>query len=143
MRPSTLLLGLLLLLGGAAHPLVAQDFTGNWLTEAKDSVIQISIDSNGQLQGKILSGPRPEETDIHNPAPSLRQRPLLGLVILHGFTRESALNWKGGQVYDPESGNTYKAILWMKKNDVTHLSLKGYVGIPLLGRTSEWTRAAQ
>jgi len=66
-----------------------------------------------------------------------------GLVILHGFVQESPLSWKDGQIYDPDSGKTYKAIIRLKENDLNHLSLKGYVGIPLFGRASEWTRASQ
>ncbi len=143
MRKTTTLFFFLLLLGGAGNALRAQEITGNWWTEAKDTLIQISADSTGQLVGKIISGPKPEEVDVHNPAVNLRQRPLLGLVILQGFVKDSPLNWKGGQIYDPDSGKTYKAIIWLKKNDFNHLSLKGYVGIPLFGRTSEWTRASR
>lgn len=143
MRKPTHLFFVLLLFGGIASSLPAQEITGNWWTEAKDSVIQISTDSTGQLVGKIISGPKPGEVDVHNPDANLRKRPLMGLVILQGFVKDSPLNWKGGQIYDPDSGKTYKAIIWLKKNDFNRLSLKGYVGIPLFGRTSEWTRASQ
>ncbi|MDR3673659.1 MAG: DUF2147 domain-containing protein [Holophaga sp.] len=143
MRKPTTLFFFLLLLAGASSALPAQEVTGNWWTEAKDTLIQISTDANGQLDGKIISGPKPDELDVHNPVASLRRRPLLGLVILHGFVKEAPLSWKDGQIYDPESGKTYKAIIRMKKNDLNHLSLKGYVGIPLFGRASEWTRASQ
>jgi uncharacterized protein (DUF2147 family) len=139
----TALFFFLLLLAGAASALRAQDITGTWWTEAKDTLIQISADPAGQFSGKIISGPKPDELDAHNPVAKLRQRPLLGLVILQGFVKDAPLNWKGGQVYDPESGKTYKAIIWLDKNDANRLNLKGYVGIPLFGRTSEWTRAAK
>jgi uncharacterized protein (DUF2147 family) len=143
MRKLTTLFCFLLLLAGGARAVSAQDLTGNWWTEAKDTLIQLSTDSTGQLVGKILAGPKPDEVDVHNPVANLRQRPLLGLVILHGFVQESPLSWKDGQIYDPDSGKTYKAIIRLKENDLNHLSLKGYVGIPLFGRASEWTRASQ
>jgi len=143
MRKLTTLFFFLLLSAGASSALPAQEITGTWWTEAKDTLIQISADANGQLAGKIVSGPKPDEMDVHNPVANLRHRPLLGLVILHGFVKEAPLSWKDGQIYDPESGKTYKAIIWLKKNDIDHLSLKGYVGIPLFGRTSQWTRASQ
>jgi uncharacterized protein (DUF2147 family) len=44
----------------------------------------------------------------------------------------------GGAIYDPVSGNTYACQLRL---DGPHrLELRGYVGIPLLGRTTTWLR---
>ena len=140
MRKSTTLLLFLLLLGSASKALLAEDITGRWWTEEKDTLIQISADASGTWAGKIILGPKPDERDVHNPKPELRQRPLMGLVILQGFVRDSPLKWKGGTIYDPESGNVYKAIIWLEKGDDAHLKLKGYVGIPLFGRTSQWTK---
>lgn len=45
---------------------------------------------------------------------------------------------EGGKVYDPESGNEYKAKMTLVDNKT--LKLRGYILIPLLGRTEVWTR---
>jgi uncharacterized protein (DUF2147 family) len=44
----------------------------------------------------------------------------------------------GGRVYDPESGKDYKGKLHLV--DEKTLDLRGYVLIPLFGRTETWTR---
>ena len=47
--------------------------------------------------------------------------------------------WKGGDIYDPESGKTYSSYMFLK--DKNTLKVRGYVGISLFGRTEVWTRA--
>lgn len=130
----------LLFLICSAGVLSAEDATGRWWTQGRDSLVLISTDSSGRLIGKIVQGPKPEELDARNPDPALRRRPLLGLAILEGFVRESPTRWTSGQIYDPDNGKTYKAILWLDPRDPGHLNLKGYVGITLFGRTTVWTR---
>jgi uncharacterized protein (DUF2147 family) len=46
--------------------------------------------------------------------------------------------WRGGVIYDPASGNTYSCQARLDGAD--RLELRGYVGIPLLGRTTYWLR---
>jgi uncharacterized protein (DUF2147 family) len=46
--------------------------------------------------------------------------------------------WVGGSIYDPATGNTYTCHLALDGDD--RLRVRGYVGIPLLGRTTTWTR---
>ncbi len=54
------------------------------------------------------------------------------------FRRADDKLWKGGTVYDSESGITYKGEITLK--DARTLDLRGFVGISLLGRTTVWTR---
>jgi uncharacterized protein (DUF2147 family) len=49
--------------------------------------------------------------------------------------------WRDGSLYDPESGNTYSGKLSLNPDGT--LSLRGYLGISLLGRTEHWTRFTQ
>ena len=46
--------------------------------------------------------------------------------------------WVGGWAYDPDGGSTYSG--QMELADPNTLKLRGYVGIPLFGRTETWTR---
>jgi uncharacterized protein (DUF2147 family) len=46
--------------------------------------------------------------------------------------------WTDGSIYDPASGYTYRCQLSLDGND--RLRLRGYVGVPLIGRTTTWTR---
>ena len=76
-------------------------------------------------------------TDVHNPNPSLRMRPLCGLRIGQGFIERDPQHAEGGQIYDPKSGRTYRGSMTA---DGDLLNLRGYVGIKLFGRTETWKR---
>ena len=49
--------------------------------------------------------------------------------------------WTDGRVYDPESGKTYQGRITLEQEDT--LKLRGFVGAPVFGRTSTWTRVEQ
>lgn len=76
--------------------------------------------------------------DKHNPKKDLRNRPICGLRLLRGFERDAPGEYSGGKIYDAKEGKTYKATIKVKDADT--LFLRGYVGIPLFGRSQEWTR---
>ncbi len=78
--------------------------------------------------------------DRWNPDPSLRERTVVGLDIVHDLVPALGQpdEWTGGTVYDPTSGRTYRASLALEGPD--RAALRGYVGIPLLGRTTTWFR---
>ena len=77
--------------------------------------------------------------DEHNPAEELRDRPVEGLRILNGLEPNGdGETWVGGEIYDPGSGATYRAKL--KVVDENTLELRGYIGIPLIGRSTKWYR---
>ena len=44
----------------------------------------------------------------------------------------------GGTIYDPGTGNTYSCRVTLEDDDT--LLRRGYVGIPLIGRTTKWFR---
>ncbi len=77
-------------------------------------------------------------TDRHNPKPELCGRRVLGLQIMQGFTRDGDNRWGEGTIYDADTGRTYRARLALIAPN--RLELRGYIGIPLFGRSSVWTR---
>lgn len=115
---------------------------GTWLNGDGDGWIELAIEDD-QLVGRIAGSPddpegrRPARQDVRNPDPALRSRRLLGLVILSGFRRDGD-RWTGGRIYDPNSGNTYRGTITVVDRDT--LSLRGYVGISLFGRSENWKR---
>ncbi len=80
-----------------------------------------------------------ELQDFRNPDVRLRARPVAGLEILRGLERspEQPDAWVGGTIYDPGSGSTYSCRVAVE-GDL--LRLRGYLGVPLLGRTTTWVR---
>jgi hypothetical protein len=78
-------------------------------------------------------------TDARNPDPRLRGRPLCGLRIGEGFVQVAPQHARGGHLYDPGSGRTYRGEMTAVGN---LLHLRGYVGLPIFGRTETWVRAS-
>jgi uncharacterized protein (DUF2147 family) len=76
--------------------------------------------------------------DLKNPDSALRARPLLGLKVLDRLRPNAEGSWEGGEVYNPDDGEDYKAR--MSIQDDGTLRVRGYVLIPLLGKTLVWSR---
>ncbi len=116
---------------------------GWWLDQTGRAGILIAP-CGSQLCGHIewlktpLDAQNKPKTDIHNPLIALQSRPLCGLTLLGGFTADGSGGWTGGWVYDPEAGKTYKGEMHVAADGTLHL--RGYIGIPMLGRTAVWTR---
>ncbi len=76
--------------------------------------------------------------DENNPDPALVARPLLGVDLAAGFSRRSDRQWVDGTIYNPRDGKTYKCKMALQKDGT--LKVRGYVGVPLFGKTVVWTR---
>ncbi|HEY4972173.1 MAG TPA: hypothetical protein VII41_01115, partial [Steroidobacteraceae bacterium] len=50
----------------------ATQMLGNWLTESRDGIIELSRAADGSYQGKIAGGADPQRLDTHNPDESQR-----------------------------------------------------------------------
>ena len=77
------------------------------------------------------------KVDRENPEPALRNQSLLGLQILRGFRYEDQ-QWLDGTIYDPKEGKTYRCKITL--SDDGKLKVRGFIGISLFGRTTEWER---
>lgn len=121
----------------------AYNIEGDWYTENNDAIIKIYKDGN-TLSGKItwMKTPNDEngnpKTDPENPDEKLKSRKRLGMIMMYNFSYDEEEQWDDGEIYDPESGNTYSGIITMTSKN--KLDLRGYVGISWFGRTSQWTR---
>lgn len=115
----------------------ATDIIGTWKSQKGDSHITIFND-NGVFYGKVIWGTGGSAKDVNNPDASLRNRDVVGLVILKGFRFDGKYEWEGGTIYDPRNGETYDCVMSLK--DGNTLNIRGYVGMSLFGRTEVWTR---
>lgn len=66
-------------------------------------------------------------------------KPMLGLMLITAMVYEDG-KYVHGYVLDPRYGKLYHAKMWLSK-DGEILNLRGYVGIPLFGKTAKWRRA--
>ena len=119
-----------------------QQLEGLWFNDKKDAKIQIYKSNDGKYYGKIVWLKEPTENgkpkkDKNNPKESLQKEPLVGLVILKGFEKDGNL-YEDGTIYDPENGKTYDCKMTFKGKTV---SIRGYIGISMFGRTTVWERA--
>ncbi len=139
MKTTIFLLALMLSAPSGLAQKSPDDICGKWLTADKSGIIEIY--KRGALYyGRIVGGKGGADSlDSKNPKPELRTRPLLGLDILKGLKFKGENDWGDGNIYDPRSGNEYN--LFVSLEDANTLSLRGYVGISLFGRTEKWTRA--
>ena len=139
MRSSLILATAGLLLSVAAAD-SGETVSGMWLSGDGDGWIEITLTDEGPI-GRIAGSPNNPEVpryDSLNPDEALRERPLLGVTLLQGFTSAGAGVWKNGTIYDPNSGKTYRCKLTLVASD--KLKVRGYLGVALVGRTEVWTR---
>src|SRR5688572_19382015 len=101
----------------------ADDIIGIWLTSDKEPAkIQI-YKSGDKYYGKIIWLKNPtdsgkQRTDANNPDKTKRSNPVIGLIILTAFKFDGDDEWKGGDIYDPESGKTYSSYIYLNDKNM-------------------------
>ena len=96
---------------------------GYWLTSG--SIVKIE-NCNNQVCGKIVTvfvedGVDPESIlDDNNKDKSLRKRTIIGIDLLSEFEikNKDQKTFKGGRIYVPWSGNSYKSNLYLNDNGI-------------------------
>lgn len=115
-----------------------------WYNEEKTAKVQIYKAKDNKFYGKIVWLKEPNDatgkpkTDTKNPSAAKKSQPIMGLLILKGFTKDDAKVYEDGTIYDPKNGKTYSCKITHTGNS---LDVRGYVGISMLGRTTKWTLA--
>ena len=125
------------------------DILGPWKSDGGDSRLEL-FKCGERICGKIVwlkvpnyidrtDGPVGKtKVDRKNPNPALRNRPIIGLQVIKGFTPTGINRWGSGTCYNPETGKSYKCT--MKLASPNRLKLRGYIGISLIGRSFDLTR---
>lgn len=105
------------------------------------ALIRIS-DAGGALSGTIErlfveknENPQPVCTECEGPQ---KGQPIVGLTIISGMKRDGD-KYAGGQILDPGNGKTYRSTIEMIDGG-KKLKVRGYIGMPMLGRTQIWLR---
>lgn len=119
------------------------DVFGHWLTENKKAIVNVtpcgsSACGNIVWMAEPLTPEGQPKVDANNPDAALKARKICGMAMIGDFTKDSEGEWSNGFIYDPEGGDIYKSK--MRLTEEGNLYVRGYVGIPLLGKSQIWTR---
>src|SRR5947199_9466884 len=115
---------------------------GFWFNDTKEAKILIYKSGDCKFYGKIVWLKEPlkngkPKIDEKNSDRVMQKQPLVGLVILKGFQADNN-SYTEGTIYDPDNGKTYDCKMNYQGKK---LSIRGYIGISLFGRTTVWERA--
>jgi len=108
---------------------------GRWWTQDHDGVIEIS--SCGQdLCGRIVGQPNIRNPDGRLPR-DVHGTAECGLTILRDAAESEAGHFRG-LITNPDDGSEWHCEFWV--GDDGALRLRGYIMLPLFGKTQSWPR---
>ena len=136
---------LVLLSTAAFWNLSAQPITpvGRWKTvddkTRKPKAIVAIYEENGRLFGRVEATLDPNGKKVCDLCKDERRnQPIVGMVILRGLAAHGE-EYSGGNILDPDNGSVYRCKLRLEDGG-RHLSVRGFIGLSLLGRSQVWTR---
>ena len=108
-------------------------------TKQPKALIRIS-DQGGALVGRIekILVPNAGDAVCDQCTDQRKDKPIQGMTILSGLKKEGQ-EWTGGEILDPNNGKVYKAMAKLADGG-RKLEVRGFVGIPTIGRTQSWLR---
>ncbi|UHG94718.1 DUF2147 domain-containing protein [Spirosoma oryzicola] len=113
----------------AAHPPKTHPVTGEWYTAGKESKITIAP-CGDKFCGKI--------TWLKNPATATKESGI-GTQIIKDFEIVDDMTLEKGKIHDLRNDKWYNGRL--KVGSDGKLEVRGWLGLPALGKSIYWTRA--
>lgn len=129
------------LLWAAEH----QSIEGLWTTISDEThkphaVVRLFVRHN-ELTGEVVKVYKQKGDKgycINCPAP-FKDKNVIGLHFLWGLKQVSDTQWVNGNILDPRTGHIYRSNVTLNK-DGKSVSVRGYFGFALLGRTQTWVK---
>ena len=119
----------------------AEKIVGNWYTENKEYTIQIYTIVD-KFYGRIMGfkgvteqKDKMSKMDKHNSDPNMKNRPLMGNIVLNDAVFNGKDKWEGGTYYDATTGKTTACTLSMEPNNKIKIQWAG------IDKPSYWTKA--
>lgn len=110
-------------------------------TQQERSLVRIT-EAGGTLSGRIekVADATKADNKCDKCEGAKKDQPIVGMTIIEGAKkRADEPYWDGGSILDPNNGKTYKLRL-TPADGGKKLEVRGYVGMPMLGRTQTWIR---
>jgi len=99
-------------------------------------------EQNGEYRGKVekifLQPDEPQNPVCIACDGERKDQPIMGMTILTGLKQQGD-EYTGGQILDPANGKVYRSKMTLADNG-RKLDVRGYIGVPMLGRTQTWIR---
>ncbi len=116
---------------------------GRWKTvddkTGKPKAIVLIYTENGRLFGKVEATLDPNAKKVCEKCKDERRnQAIIGMVILRGMVLHSG-EYTGGDILDPDNGSIYRCKMHLEEHG-SKLSVRGFIGFSLLGRSQTWTR---
>lgn len=124
----------------ADAPAPTERILGRWITESRNLEVEIApcgVALCGTVT-RVLANRSMQNLEVE--VKSFDGRPALGMTILSEFTSAGGGEWNG-KIYNRENGKTYKCVI--VPLGPTQLSVRGYVLLPLFGKTQIWNRVVE
>jgi len=125
---------------GAAEPTPV----GAWRTyddhTGKARSIVRLYEDNGKLFGRIESSLDPARAGriCDRCKDDRKNQRVVGMVIIRGLAKDGE-EYSGGEILDPDNGKIYRCKIRVIEGGAK-LSVRGFIGISLIGRSQTWTR---
>lgn len=125
------------------------DIIGIWKPQNMDLRFEIFKNKDlDEYQGKVVWLKKPNGKDGKpildrlNPQKKLRQKPVMGAMVIQGFEFNSLDDiWEEGLLYDPATGQTFKGTLKMLDKDT--MKFIGFEGFSLTETETTWKRVTE
>jgi uncharacterized protein (DUF2147 family) len=116
--------------------------TGMWKITDEKSNVEKSIveifEKDNAYHGRVVKIlPTSKRTHCDQCTGDLKDKPLVGMVIISGLTK-TANGGENGKILNPANGNTYSCYIELVEPD--KLKLRGYLGYPMFGKTMYYKR---
>lgn len=138
--PMTIYVGM----AGLAYAQVPDPAIGIWKTiddktNQPASLIKIE-EVNGILEGTIIKTfpieGKPVLMSCSLCKDDRKDKPIIGMKIMTELKKDQQGTWSGGKILDPKEGEVYKVKI--STEDGKKMDVRGYIGVPLLGRSQTW-----
>jgi uncharacterized protein (DUF2147 family) len=121
----------------------SQTIFGKWktiddITGKEKGIVEI-FEHKGKIYGKVIEIFEADKKHVKCDKcdDEEKNKPVLGMNIIKGLTKDNAI-YNGGKVLDPKIGKWYHCKISLEGKD--KLIVRGYIGIPLFGRSQIWIR---